>query len=670
MHRKFIAPIMPCLALALAGCRGDSTGTPSQPGGRISLASLQAADAGGRFSPWSPPVNLGPVVNSDGLDQDPTLSPDALSLYFTSDRPGGYGIWVSHRDCRDCPWQTPVKLQLVPDDFEGGLGPTQAVGAPAFSRDGHLLFFSRCVDCDASHFPGSSDIFVTHRSDPTDDFGWGPAVPLGPGVNTTANEDHPFYLQSAADGAVNLYFCRNEPGSSRFDIYAAAVTRDGDSRGSTVLVSELSLPGINDVAPTLRADGREMVFQSNRPGGVGTRADLWMSMRRSALEPWSVPENMGTPVNTSAAELQPSLSFDGRTLMFASDRAGSRGNDIWMSTRTSTGEADSDGDAADDGSHDTAPRFSDWSRPVNLGPVVNSIGPDFDPFISKDGLSLYFTGGRNRPGFGLRDIWVSHRASVNDPWEPPLNLGPTINTDAHESKPTLSADGHRLYFASNRAGGGDWDLYVSRRRDKRDDFGWEPPVNLGSGVNSVASEESAVTLFEDDVTGTTTLYFGSNRTGGSGDFDIYASTLLSDGTFAPATLVPELSTPFTDQDPAVRRDGLEMFLASDRPGTFGATDLWVATRTSTLEPWGTPVNLGPLVNTPSRPADQEQANDWRPALSFDGTTLYFNSALRAGNVSDMFDIWVTTRSELTRPDDHADAKGHRRDGRDGHHGGH
>src|SRR5205823_3867065 len=263
MHRKFIAPIMPYLALALAGCRGDSTGTPSQPGGRISLASLQAADAGGRFSPWSPPVNLGPVVNSDGLDQDPTLSPDALSLYFTSDRPGGYGIWVSHRDCRDCPWQTPVKLQLVPDDL-----------------------------------------------------GWGPAVPLGPGVNTTANEDHPFYLQSAADGAVNLYFCRNEPGSSRFDIYAAAVTRDGDSRGSTVLVSELSLPGINDVAPTLRADGREMVFQSNRPGGVGTRADLWMSMRRSALEPWSVPENMGTPVNTSAAELQPSLSFDGRTLMF------------------------------------------------------------------------------------------------------------------------------------------------------------------------------------------------------------------------------------------------------------------------------------------------------------------------------------------------------------------
>ena len=89
--------------------------------------------------------------------------------------------------------------------------------------------------------------------------------------------------------------------------------------------------------------------------------------------------------------------------------------------------------------------------------------------------------------------------------------------------------------------------------------------------------------------------------------------------------------------------------ASDRPGTFGATDLWVATRASARDPWSTPVNLGPLVNTPTRPPDLEQANDWRPALSFDGTALYFASALRPGNVSDMFDLWVTTRSKLKGP---------------------
>ena len=171
-------------------------------------------------------------------------------------------------------------------------------------------------------------------------------------------------------------------------------------------------------------------------------------------------------------------------------------------------------------------------------------------------------------------------------------------------------------------------------------------MNLGSPVNSIGSEESAVTIFEDDATGKTVLYFGSNRAGGLGDLDIYASTLLPDGSFGPAGLVEELSTSSIDQDPAIRRDGLEMFLASDRPGTFGATDLWVATRASTRDRWSAPVNLGPLVNTPTRPSDLEQANDWRPALSFDGTTLYFNSAFRSGNVSDMFDIWVTTRTRL------------------------
>lgn len=293
-------------------------------------------------------------------------------------------------------------------------------------------------------------------------------------------------------------------------------------------------------------------------------------------------------------------------------------------------------------------RFSGWSTPVNLGPTVNSVDADFDAFVAKDGLSLYFTAGRNRqPNFGLRDIWVAHRESVEEPWGPPLNLGTTINTAAHESKPTLSLDGHRLYFASNRAEGlGGFDLYVSRRHDKRDDFGWETPVNLGSPLNSSASEESGVTFFEDDATGALVVYFASSRPGGLGGLDIYSSTLLDDGTFGPVTLVQELSSSFTDQDPAVRRDGLELYLASNRPGTQGAQDLWVATRATTADPWSTPVNLGPTINTPTRPSDLEQANDFRPTLSFDGTTLYFNSAFRDGNLSSMFDIWMSTRSKV------------------------
>jgi hypothetical protein len=108
-----------------------------------------------------------------------------------------------------------------------------------------------------------------------------------------------------------------------------------------------------------------------------------------------------------------------------------------------------------------------------------------DSFISKKGLSLYFTSATCgsdpsppgcRPGFGGWDIFVCQRATVNDPWGPAQNLGPAINTPYNEGAPSLSVDGHRMYFASNRPGGfGGNDLYVSRRHDKRDDFGWQPP---------------------------------------------------------------------------------------------------------------------------------------------------------------------------------------------------
>ena len=74
-----------------------------------------------------------------------------------------------------------------------------------------------------------------------------------------------------------------------------------------------------------------------------------------------------------------------------------------------------------------APEFSEWSPPVNLGPTVNTGFIDAGPALSKDGLSLYFNS--SRPGgFGGNDIWVSRRASREDAWGAPVNVGPTINT--------------------------------------------------------------------------------------------------------------------------------------------------------------------------------------------------------------------------------------------------
>jgi len=290
---------------------------------------------------------------------------------------------------------------------------------------------------------------------------------------------------------------------------------------------------------------------------------------------------------------------------------------------------------------DAQPKYSDWSTPVNLGPVINSSSNDQHPALSKDGLSLYFTS--NRPGgHGADDLWVSQRASVDDPWGPPQNLGPTINTAAVEFSPAFSRDGHWLFFHSDRPGGfGGVDIWASYREHVQDDFDWQAPINLGPGVNS-PFDDAGPTFFQDDDTGIVTLYFTSlNRPGGLGDWDIYSSVLGPDGTFGPASLVVELSVAGDantgrDTRTAIRHDGLEMIFTSNRPGGAGSGDLWVATRASTQDPWSMPVNVGPPINT--------TAFEGAPALSSDGETLLFYSNRPGGFGAN--DLYMSTRQKL------------------------
>ena len=286
------------------------------------------------------------------------------------------------------------------------------------------------------------------------------------------------------------------------------------------------------------------------------------------------------------------------------------------------------------------PRYSDWSEPLNLGPVINTGFNDQHPALSKDGLSLYLTS--NRPGgYGADDIWVSHRASLDDPWGPPQNLGPTINTGAVEFSPAFSRDGHWLFFHSDRPGGfGGLDIWVSYREHVHDDFSWELPINLGSGVNT-AFDDGGPTLFEDEDTGVTTLIFTSNRPGVAGAADIFTALMNPDGSFGPSAVVPELSSPGRDTRTAIRHDGLEIIFQSDRTGSVGSGDLWVSTRATTLEPWSTPVNVGPTVNT--------IYFDGAPALSSDGETLIFYSNRPGGFGAN--DLYMSTRHKLRDHDE-------------------
>jgi hypothetical protein len=147
------------------------------------------------------------------------------------------------------------------------------------------------------------------------------------------------------------------------------------------------------------------------------------------------------------------------------------------------------------------------------------------------------------------------------------------------------------------------------------------------------------------------LYFTSTRPApeGFGAADIYKSRLGADGSFGPPVLVPELSSPSGDARPAIRADGLELVLHSNRPGPplscpadspnpSGLQDLWVSTRSAVTDSWTCPVNLGPVLNS--------SANDLQADLADDAEELFFSSNRQPGGFGSD-DLWMTKREPQT-----------------------
>ena len=309
-------PLAPLAAALLIACTAEAPTDGAQPGVEP------------RFSPstdveWSAPVNLGPVVNSSANDNNATLTADELTLYFTSDRPGGFGladIWVTRRASRFSPWEPPVNLGPP-------INTAFIDGASALSPDGHLLF----IHSNRPGTMGGNDIWLAHRSGSKDGLEWEAPVPLGPDVNTADDEQGPEYV--ASDGGGALYFNRGSQALLRSDLYRVGIDRDGETDGPAQPLTELNDPTNNDAAPTVRADAREILFWSARVGGLGG-TDIWQSTRQSANHPWSPPQNPGPSLNTPAADLHPELSQNGLTLYFTSQRPGGfGGGDLWISTR-------------------------------------------------------------------------------------------------------------------------------------------------------------------------------------------------------------------------------------------------------------------------------------------------------------------------------------------------
>lgn len=293
------------------------------------------------------------------------------------------------------------------------------------------------------------------------------------------------------------------------------------------------------------------------------------------------------------------------------------------------------------------PQFTDWSVPVNLGMPVNTTAVESCVTISKNGLTLFFSSVRPT-GQGSRDLYVSKRHRIRDPWGEPQPLT-TLNTPSWESCPALSLDEHRLYFTSPRPGGcGGQDIYVSRRHDRRDDFGWEPPANLGcdseGGPNSGAGDLTPA-LFEDE-RGRVLMYFSSDRDVPF-EYHTYQSGMGKDGTFGPASLVAELMGLY-EQGVTVRRDGLEVIFLRATPAPYPSPndysmDFWAATRRSTKDPWSTAVHVPSLGTPAGGPFAGPAWAQGKISLSFDGRELYFTSW--RPDLSNA-DLWVARREKL------------------------
>lgn len=254
-------------------------------------------------------------------------------------------------------------------------------------------------------------------------------VNMGPAINTADDE----YLPVATADESELIFTRKI--NNNEDFYKS-VKVNGVWQPATYLSSNINTPEYNEGAQSITQDGKYLFFTGcNRPDGLG-RCDIYVSSKKG--DDWAKPFDLSPPINTPGWESQPSISSDGRTLYFVSNRKGGYGSyDIWKSTLTDKG----------------------WGEPENLGPNINTPFDEQSPFIHPDDSTLYFCS-NGWPGLGGMDLFVS-RLGKDGKWGKPVNLGYPINTPGDENGMTLTAEGNYAFYSSNNLGGyGGYDIYT------------------------------------------------------------------------------------------------------------------------------------------------------------------------------------------------------------------
>jgi outer membrane protein OmpA-like peptidoglycan-associated protein/tetratricopeptide (TPR) repeat protein len=259
--------------------------------------------------------------------------------------------------------------------------------------------------------------------------------------------------------------------------------------------------------PTITVDGKTILFtrridDARVMGPMKEQEDFYIS-HLSDKSSWMKAEAMPQNINTINNEGAPTIAADGRTVIFVGcpDFTGSE----YGADRTGKGSCDL---------FITKKIGTRWLNPMNLPGELNSVNWETQPSLSSDGKTLYFIRGiRGQSGNRSSDIYTS-TLQENGNWSKAIKLSDIVNTPYEEESVLIHPDGKTLYFASKgHTGMGGSDLFMSRMDDKG---AWTKPINLGYPINTKFDENSLMVNPDGEI-----AFFASNREGGFGDLDIY-----------------------------------------------------------------------------------------------------------------------------------------------------
>ncbi len=272
--------------------------------------------------------------------------------------------------------------------------------------------------------------------------------------------------------------------------------------------------------------------------------------------------NMGAPISTASSEAVPVISADESVMIFT-----------YTGLKSEGGKRDPVGKPSEDGKYyedvfitNMDEKDSVWTEPQSIGTNINSVEHDASIALSVDGQTLFIYKNDKR---NKGDIYVSYLEGTE--WTEPVPLKGDVNTNkSWEGSVTLSSDGKKIYFASDREGGlGGLDLYEASLNDEGE---WTDIKNLGPSINTPFKEDAPF-IHPDNKT----LYFSSEGHTSIGGFDVFYAYKKEDGWDTPQNIGYPINTPGNDIYYVISADGERGYFSSNRADGFGEQDIYTVT---------------------------------------------------------------------------------------------